>query len=242
MPIRNISTPENVQEGILTTLSQQLLLNDDNGLYQKNIIQDNFTLTNACMNIEVETISTDISMERPLNSDIAIGKNHNILTLEFMVACRDRVEDGKLPSCTINNTNSKYTAVTTAGIQVYNEDSMKLCSKQKEFGEVLLYTENIDLAENRVALIEPREVVDNFEEVNGISGEKEYVHLDGSKYQEKVVLEKEIKHKADLVENQDEINTGKQEIAAETKRKKIRPSLRKTKKNQTWRKIRMKNT
>ncbi|KAG5867189.1 hypothetical protein JTB14_016169 [Gonioctena quinquepunctata] len=54
-------------------------------------------------------------------------------------------------------------------------------SIQQEFGgEVLLYTENIDLAENQVTLIEPTEVVYDIKVANGTLEEKEYVHIDVS--------------------------------------------------------------
>ncbi|KAG5894918.1 hypothetical protein JTB14_008877 [Gonioctena quinquepunctata] len=121
---------------------------------------------NTCVDIP-----TDIFVERPPNSDIASGKNHDILTLPLV--CVDRVEvrnlcfdDINLPSYTIKNTNSKYNADTTAEMQLNNKD-----------------------AKNQVALIEPTEVVDDFEVANGTLGEKEYVHLDVTENQGKVVSE-----------------------------------------------------
>ncbi|KAG5893714.1 hypothetical protein JTB14_022322 [Gonioctena quinquepunctata] len=91
---------------------------------------------NACVDIEVETIPG--LPGRPSNSDIPRGKNHDILTLENMVVCRDRVEvgnlfydDTNLPSYTINNTYSKYNDNMAAEMKLNNKNGLKVWSIQQ---------------------------------------------------------------------------------------------------------------
>lgn len=230
MPIRSniISTAENVvQQRNHTGVSQQQLLYNDESIlqYPKIIIHSNVILKNSD---EKDTIPTDISVEKPVNVDIANSEKHNIWTLKNMVAYPDGIEDNNL-SYDYNNLRNLPEKTNEMHFVQNGIIDLGRTLKEEEFEELFKCTE----------VVHDLKIVD--ETLGENLGEKKYVHVTvPSDDQEIVVLEshpkktneyekgvidgeikkktvtEEIKHEADIVEIQDKRNIGRlHEIAVD---------------------------